>query len=168
VLPARAVHPQTALSYAMLLAVLALIAWFAARLSGLEYGWWLPLAVAANGEPSLSGSPRLAVAKTAIALVATVPVIALVLMLPTLELRIAAIVACWIVGATAAWHRSTLQVFLLTPVTLLFAAGLPPVTGDVGNYLQSATLVCTVVFAFTVLSKWVLWTLRPDAGRATA
>lgn len=168
VLPSRAVHPQTALSYAMLLAVLALIAWFAARLSGLEYGWWLPLAVAANGEPSLSGSPRLAVAKTAVALVATVPVIAVVLMLATPELRLAAVVACWLLGATAAWHRATLQVFLMTPVTLLLAVGLPPAAGDVAGYLESVALVCTVVFAFTVLSKWVLWTLRPDAGRATA
>jgi len=42
----RAVHPQTALSYAVLLAVLVLIAWLLARVADFAHGWWLPLAVA--------------------------------------------------------------------------------------------------------------------------
>jgi len=71
--PARAVHPQTALSYAVLVAARTFDAWFAARLSGLAHGWWLPLAVAAIGEPSVSGTAQRAVAKTAVLLLATVP-----------------------------------------------------------------------------------------------
>ena len=52
----RAVHPQTALSYAVLLAVLVLIAWPAARVAEFAHGWWLPLAAAAIGGPRSTGA----------------------------------------------------------------------------------------------------------------
>jgi hypothetical protein len=166
-LPARAVHPQTALSYAMLLAVVVLIAWFAARGSGLASGWWLPLAVAANGEPSISGSPRRAVAKTAAALFATAPLLAFIGTVPAHGARILLAVVLSLAVALVARHRSSLQMFLFTPIVVLLAEqGTRQI--DFVQYLQSAALACAVVFAFAVLSKWVLWTLRPDAGRVTA
>jgi len=29
-------------------------------------------------------------------------------------------------------------------------------------------VACAIVFVATLLGKWVLWTLRPDAGRLAA
>ena len=34
------------------------------------------------------------------------------------------------------------------------------------HYLQATLLAFMVIAVFTVLGKWVLWTLRPDAGHA--
>jgi len=36
------------------------------------------------------------------------------------------------------------------------------------QYLRETLLACAVVFVFSLLGKWVLWTLRPDAGRVPA
>ena len=41
IVDARAVDPDTALSFAVLLAVLVIVAWLAARVVGLEHGWWV-------------------------------------------------------------------------------------------------------------------------------
>ena len=72
-----AVHSKTALSYSVLLAVLVLVAWFTARMAGLEQAWWLPLTVAALGEPWLRSTPGNAVARLALALAGTLLALAL-------------------------------------------------------------------------------------------
>ena len=59
------------------------------------------------------------------------------------------------------------QTFLLTPIVVLFASHQPSYPTGM-QYLRETLLACGVVFTFSVLSKWVLWTLRPDAGRVTA
>ena len=56
IVDARAVNPQTALSFAMLLAILVLVAWLASRAVDLTRGWWIPFAVAAAGHPAISGT----------------------------------------------------------------------------------------------------------------
>lgn len=162
-----AVHSNTALSYGMLLAVLTLVAWFAARIAGFPHGWWLPLAVAAIGEPSLSGSAERAVSRAAIALCATVPLLALIDSVAN-PLSRAVIVLCLSLLLFASGRRApALQTFLLTPIVVLFASH-QPAYPDGMEYLRETLLACAFVFAFSVLSKWVLWTLRPDAGRVTA
>jgi len=160
----RAVHPQTALSYAMLLAVLTLISWFAARVAGFEHGWWLPLAVSAIGEPSLAESAQRAVSKTAAALCATVPLLALLDSVTNPVMRAAVVLLLAMLLFTAGRRRPALQTFLLTPIVVLFASHQPAYSDGV-QYLRATLVACAVVFTFSVLSKWVLWTLRPDAGR---
>jgi hypothetical protein len=164
--PSRAVHPQTALSYAVLLAVLVLAAWLLARMTGAPNAWWLPLSVAALGEPSLEGSPGRAVARLAAALAGT---LLLLVALQGLEppavrvgLAMGLLLALLLLGRKHLW----LQGFLLAPMLVLIAV---PVTadGDV-RHLAATMLASGLVFAFTVLGKWMLWMLRPDSGRVHA
>jgi hypothetical protein len=162
-----AVHPSTALSYGMLLAVLTLVAWFAARIAGFPHGWWLPLAVAAIGEPHVTGSAERAVSRTAIALCATVPLLALIDSVAQPVSRGAIVLCISMLLFTAGRRTPALQTFLLTPVVVLFASHQPSYP-DGMQYLRETLLACAVVFTFSVLSKWVLWTLRPDTGRVAA
>jgi len=166
-MPGRAVHPQTALSYAVLLAVLTLVAWLAARLAGIPQGWWLPLAVAAVGEPSLTGTAQRAVSRTAAILCATVPLLALVDSIADPVARIALVIVLlvlvMIAGRRWAWSRG----FLLTPILVLLVSPQPALDTAV-PYLPPTLLACAGVFTLAVLGKWLLWTLRPDVGRVTA
>ena len=170
VVPTRAVHPQTALSHAMLLALLTFTAWFAAHLSQLEHGWWLPLAVAAIGEPSISEPVQRAVGKMTVSLIATAPLLLFVDSVPFDAGRAVLTVLLCIVLVTAARSRPSLQMFLFTPVMALLAVRGASGAGGGVTVLnaESAALACTAVIGITVLSKWVLWTLRPDTGRVAA
>jgi len=166
-MPGRAVHPQTALSYAVLLAVLTLVAWLAARLAGIPHGWWLPLAVAAVGEPSLTGTAQRAVGRTAAILCATVPLLVLVDSIADPVARIALVIVLtvlvMIAGRRWTWSRG----FLLTPILVLLVSP-QPALDDAVQYLPPTLLACAGVFTLAVLGKWLLWTLRPDVGRVTA
>jgi len=162
-----AVHPQTALSYALLLAVLTLVAWFSARIAGFAHGWWLPLAVAAIGEPYLAGSAERAVSKTALALCGTVPLLALIDSVTNPLSRAVIVLSLAMLLFTAGRRSPSLQTFLLAPVIVLFAIH-QPAYHDGMQYLRETLLACAVVFVFSLLGKWVLWTLRPDAGRVPA
>jgi hypothetical protein len=166
-MPGRAVHPQTALSYAVLLAVLTLVAWLAARLAGIPQGWWLPLAVAAVGEPSLTGTAQRAVSRTAAILCATVPLLALVDSIADPVARLALVIVLsvlfMITGRRWTWSRG----FLLTPILVLLISPQPALDAAV-PYLPPTLLACAGVFTLAVLGKWLLWTLRPDVGRVTA
>jgi hypothetical protein len=60
--------------------------------------------------------------------------------------------------------RGGWQGFLLTPVLVLLVAA---DTGySSGLQVQATLLAFATVATFAVLGKWVLWTLRPDAGHA--
>ena len=165
-MPRRSVHPQTALSYAVLLAVLTLVGWLAARIAAIPQGWWLPLAVAAVGEPSLVGTVHRAVGRTAAMLCATVPLLLVIdsTVDPVERMALAALltVLLLIAGRRRAWLHS----FLLTPIFVLLASP-PPAFGPGIESLRPILLACAGVFACAVLGKWVLWTLRPDGGRIT-
>jgi hypothetical protein len=163
----RAVHPQTAMSYAVLLAVLVLIAWLAARVAEFAHGWWLPLAAAAIGEPALDRAPGRAVARLALALVATLLLVVAVQSVDELWLRIATVGAMLFLMLTVGRPTAPLQALLLTPAVLLLVQH-RDLDDSVPGYLNAAIVACAVVFVATLLGKWVLWTLRPDAGRLAA
>jgi len=160
----RAVHPQTALSYAVLLAVLVLIAWLAARVAEFAHGWWLPLAAAAIGEPALDRAPARAVARVALALIATLLLVVLIQSVDELWLRITMVGAMLFLMLTVGRPTASLQALLLTPAVLLLVQH-RDLADSVPDYLNAVIVACTVVFVATLLGKWVLWTLRPDAGR---
>jgi len=161
-----AVHSKTALSYSVLLAVLVLVAWFTARAAGLAHAWWLPLTVAALGEPWLRGTPGRAVARLALALAGTLMALALFDALVEPALRAACGVTLLLAMLTLGRKRSDLQDFLLTPVLVLLAAGDADYSS--GVYLGGTLLAFAIVSTFTVLGKWVLWTLRPDMGHVVS
>jgi len=162
-----AVHPQTALTYAMLVAMLTLVAWFAARIAGCPHGWWLPLAVAAIGEPSLSGRVESAVAKTALALCATVPLLALIDSVTDPLVRAGIVLLLSVLLFTGARRSPLLHAFFFTPVIVLFAMHQLAYADGIA-YMRETLLACTVAFTVGVLGKWMLWSLRPDTGRVHA
>lgn len=160
-----AVGSRTALGYAVLLALLVVVAWFVARSAGLEQAWWVPLAVAALGEPWLDGTPGRAVARLAVALAGTVALLALLDRLVLDPWSRAACAAVLLITSLAVDRRhATLQAFLLTPVLMLLVE--PNERVDTTVFLQPALIAFAAVAAFAVLGKWMLWTLRPDAGHA--
>jgi hypothetical protein len=159
-----AVHSRTALSYSVLLAVLVVVAWFVARAAGLAQGWWLPLTVAALGEPWLSRTPRQAVVRLALAMAGTLLLLVTFDLLQTPVLH-AGLALLLVLGMLALGRvRGGWQGFLLTPVLVLLVAA---DTGySSGLQVQATLLAFATVATFAVLGKWVLWTLRPDAGHA--
>ena len=159
----RAVRPQTALSYAALLAVLVTVAWLAARAFGVAHGWWIPLAVAAVGQPALERSVRRSLLCLAGALLATLAMVAVFEFAAGAVAQASLLVAVGLVVLVAGPRRRWLRALLVTPMLVL-------VVGHHGNhlavdYLRSAFLACAVVFAFALLGQWLLWTIRPDPGR---
>lgn len=164
--PSPAVHPHTALSYAVLLAALVLAAWLMAHITGSAGAWWLPLTVAALGEPSLHGTVGRAVARLAAALAGTLVLLVALQLLEAPALRAACaiglLLALILLGRRQVW----LQGFVLVPLAVLFVG--PQAVPTEGTQLQATLLVSALVFAFTVLGQWMLWTLRPDEGRAHA
>ncbi|HXW10062.1 MAG TPA: hypothetical protein VD737_05575 [Steroidobacteraceae bacterium] len=160
-----AVNSQTALGYSMLLAVLVLVAWFMARVAHVAALWWLPLAVAAIGEPWLERTAGRAVGKLTVSLAATLVVLTLLEPVTEPALRAACAVVLMLCLVLAGRGRPWLQGFLFTPVLVLLASD--DRNHASAEYLQATLVAFAVVAVFTVLGKWVLWTLRPDAGHAT-
>ena len=159
----RAVRPQTALSFAVLLAVLVTVAWLAAKAFGVAHGWWIPLAVASVGQPALEGSVRRSILYLAGALIATLAFVALFEFVTGDAAQAVLLVAIGFVVLVAGPRRRWLRALLFTPMLML-------VGGHHGDdvaldYLRSAFLACAVVFAFVLLGQWLLWTIRPDPGR---
>jgi hypothetical protein len=159
-----AVHSRTALSYSVLLAVLVVLAWFTARAAGLAHGWWLPLTVAALGEPWLRRSPRQAVFRLALALAGTLLLIAAfdLVLAPVLRAGLALLLLLGMLSMGQV--RGCWQGFLLTPALVLLVAGDTDYAS--GLYVEVTLLAFALVATVAVLGKWVLWTLRPDAGHA--
>jgi hypothetical protein len=159
-----AVHSRTALSYSVLLAVLVTLAWFTARATGLAQVWWLPLTVAALGEPWLRRSPGQAVFRLALALAGTLLLIAAFDLIQAPPLR-AGLALLLLLGVLSMGQgRGGWQGFLLTPALVLLVAG--DTDSSSGLYVEVTLLAFALVATVAVLGKWVLWTLRPDAGHA--
>jgi hypothetical protein len=164
---ARAVNPQTALSFAMLLAILVLVAWLASRAVDLTRGWWIPFAVAAAGHPAISGSALRSLAVLAATLLGTLVLVAVIELSAVVVVRAAYLVVLSLVVLTAGRTRRWLRALLYTPILVLLVThqGGGP---EVLEYLQSALLACAAVFGVALLGQWLLWTIRPDPGHAAA
>jgi hypothetical protein len=162
-LPALAVHPQTALSYAVLQAFMVLTAWLIARTAGFPLDGWMPLAVAAVGEPSLTGTSRRAVLTLAATLAGVMLMVWAEVQIVDISVRVALLGFLMLILFSFGRSRRVLQSALLTPIVALSALPLhdaPFATGQLGT----ALLVCGLIFAVSILGRWVLWTLRPDQG----
>jgi hypothetical protein len=160
---ARAVRPQTALSYAALLAVLVTVAWLASRAFAVPHGWWIPLAVAAVGQPSLERSRRRSLVYLGGALLATLAMVTAFEFAAGAAAQAALLVVVGLVALVAGPRHRWLRALAVTPLLVL-------VVGHHGDhsavdYLRPAFLACVAVFAFALLGQWLLWTIRPDPGR---
>jgi len=163
----RAVRPQATVGYAALLAVLALVAWYAARMGGLAYAWWLPLAVVAVSEPVAKHSPLQALVRTAAVLCITLVLVTVVVAVDAPALR-GALLAALVLAAI--WHgirHPTVVALLLTPVLVLLSSLGPPDV-ELNGQLAAPLVASLVIFAATCLGHWAFWTLRAEPGRVTA
>ncbi len=162
----RAVRPQTALSYAALLAVLVTVAWLAARAFGLQHGWWVPLAIASVGQPALEGSVRRSLLLLAGALLSTLLLVAAFEIGDSVVAHAVLLAITGLMALLVGPQRRWLRALLVTPLLVLIVGH----TGDhtAAEYLRSAAMACAAVFAFALLGQWLLWTIRPDPGRVAA
>ncbi len=163
----RAVNPQTSLSYALLSAVLVLLAWLMARSVGFQQGWWLPLAVVAAGEPYLDRSPQQAVLRLGATLAGTLVLVAAADFINEPFARVALLFILLSVLVRSGRDHVGLQSFLLAPIIVLLASH-GGVSGPGVEHLQSMLTAGLLVFSCTLLGKWLFWTLQPDSGRVTA
>jgi hypothetical protein len=162
----HAVRPQTALSYAALLALLVTVAWAAARAYALPHGWWLPLAVASVGQPALERTVGRALGGFALALLATLLLVSLAELAEGIALRVVLIAAMGLALLSLSHQHRWIKRLLVTPMLVLMLS--PGGSQSVLEYLNSATLACAVVYGSALLGQWLLWTLRPDPGRIAA
>ncbi len=167
VVDTRAVHGQTALGFAVLLAVLVLVAWLAAQALDVVHGWWIPLAVATVGHPALTGSMRRSLAQLMGTMLGTLLLVAATELADAAAERGALLIVLGFILLAAGRTRQWLRALLFTPILVLLAshAGSHPPTLE---SLQSAFLACAAVFGVALLGQWLLWTLRPDPGHAPA
>lgn len=160
-------HPQSALGYAVLLAILTLVAWFAARLSGLAHPWWLPLVAVAVSQPLIEGPTRLALLRSVLAATAAM---VLILMIDRAEdPAIRAVMLAGVLFATmsAGSRRPALSAVLITPVLVLLSSH-AVVHESPFDFLVSTLPAFVPVVAVSALGHWLFWTLRPGAGRVAA
>ena len=167
IVDARAVNPRTALSFAMLLAILVLVAWLASRAVDLTRGWWIPFAVAAAGHPAISGSALRSLAILAATLLGTLVLVSVIELSDAVALRVVYLVVLSLLILTAGRTRRWLRALLYTPVLVLLVAHQGGRLQTL-EYLQSALLACALVFGVALLGQWLLWTIRPDSGHAAA
>lgn len=163
----RAVRPQATVGYAALLAVLALVAWYAARMGGLAYAWWLPLAVVAVSEPVAKHSPWQALVRTAAVLCITLVLVTVVVAVDAPALRGALLAALVLAAVWQGIRHPTVVALLLTPVLVLLSSLGPPDV-ELNGQLAAPLVASLVIFAATCLGHWAFWTLRAEPGRVTA
>ncbi|MFO1406864.1 MAG: FUSC family protein [Steroidobacteraceae bacterium] len=158
----QSVRPQTALSYAALLALLVTVAWASARVFGVPHGWWIPLAVASVGQPALDRSVGRSLGRFAIALLATLVLVSFAELVDGVVLRVVLIAAIGLALLALDPGRRWIKALLVTPMLVLLMS---PAGQSAFEYLQGAMLACAVVYGSALLGQWLLWTLRPDPGR---
>ncbi len=166
-LEARSVHPQGALGYAALLAVLALLAWFAARIGDFAHNWWLPLAVVAVSEPVVTGSLRQSMARVALGLAASALLIGISDAFDPPLIRGILLVGMLLVAFSLDRSRRWALSLLLAPVLVLLSSHGAPHESALVYGLSFLPAFLPVLVA-TCLGHFVLWVLQPASGRVAA
>jgi hypothetical protein len=166
-LDAPHLHPQSALGYAVLLAVLTLVAWFAARFAGLGHPWWLPLMVVAVSEPLPRGAARQALLRSVLAAVAALMLVLLTDWVEAPAVRALLLVALLLVTLSAGSKRPALAAILIVPVLTLVSSHAAIHDSPI-DFLQATLPAFVPVVAVSALGHWLYWTLRPGAGRVAA
>jgi hypothetical protein len=166
-LEGRPVNPQAAIGYAAMVAALALLAWFAARMAGFAHAWWLPLGVVAVCEPVQAGPARNALLRVAAALCATLLLVAVADGFNAPWVRAVLLILALALALAVARRQDWMLAVLVTPVLVLLShhGALHEAPLD---YLLSSLPAFLPVLAFAGLGQWLLWILRPDPGRAVA
>lgn len=166
-LEAPRLHPQLALGYAVVLATLALVAWFAARLSGLEHAWWLPLVAVIVSEPLQPGPAHRSLVRIALGATAAMALILLSSGVDVPALRVLLLAAALFLVLSAASRQPVLSAMLVAP-TLVLMSTHSAVHGTFLDVLRLALPAFLPVVAMSALAHWLLWTLRRGSSRVAA
>ena len=166
-LAARQVHPQSALGYAVLLALVTLVAWFAARYAGFAHPWWLPLAVVAISEPSPEVSPRLALVQTVLAATAAMSIVFVSDAFDVPLVRAALLLSVLFLALSVGNRRPGLLGMLTAPVLVLLSSHVAIQETPLDSLLV-AVPAFVLVIAVSGLGHWLFWTLRSGSGRVPA
>jgi len=158
------VHPQSALGYAVLLAVLTLVAWFAARFAGFAHPWWLPLLVVVASEPLQDGSARNGLVRSMLAATAAMVLILVIDRAGTPAVRALLLVGLLFVTLSAGTRRPALFAVLIVPVLVLLSSH-AAIHDTALDFIQSALPAFVPVIAISALGHWLFWMLRPGPGR---
>jgi hypothetical protein len=166
-LDAPRLHPQSALGYAVLLAVLTLVAWFAARFAGLGQPWWLPLLVVAVSKPLPGGPTRQALLRSVLAAATTLTLVLVTDWVAAPAVRALLLVGLLFAALSAGSRRPALSAVLFVPVLVLLSshAGIHETPLD---FLLSTLPAFVPAMAVSAFGHWLFWTLRPGAGRVAA
>jgi len=166
-LAAPQVHPQSALGYAVLLALVTLVAWFAARYAGFAHPWWLPLAVVAISEPSPEVSPRLALVQTVLAATAAMSIVFVSDAFDVPLVRAALLLSVLFLALSVGNRRPGLLGMLTAPVLVLLSSH-AAIHETPLDALLVAMPAFVLVIAVSGLGHWLFWTLRSGSGRVPA
>lgn len=159
--------PQSALGYAVLLALLALVAWFAARLAGFAHPWWLPLLVVAISEPAQDGTARQALVRSVLASFAAMVLILVIDRFEPPALRAVLLVAALLVALSAGRRYPALLGVLVVPVLVLMSSHVA-IHATLLDFLVATLPIFVPVVAVSGLGHWLFWTLRSGNGGVTA
>ena len=166
-LAAPQVHPQSALGYAVLLALVTLVAWFAARYAGFAHPWWLPLAVVAISEPSPEVSPRLALVQTVLAAIAAMSIVFVSDAFDVPLARAALLLSLLFLALSVGNRRPGLLGMLTAPVLVLLSSHAAIHETPLDSLLVVVPAFVLVI-AVSGLGHWLFWTLRSGSGRVPA
>jgi len=160
------VHPQSALGYAVLLAGVTLVAWFAARSAGFAHAWWLPLVFVAVSEPVPTGSPRQALLRGAVSATAAM---ALVFVADAFDAPFArgVLLVTTLLLALSADRRRTLPAVAIGPALVLLANHIVPHMPLWQSHAVALAAFVPVLLVSTV-GHWFFWMLRSSRDRVVA
>lgn len=161
------VHPQSALGYAVLLAVVTLVAWFAARFAAFAHPWWLPLVVVVVSEPLQHGPARQALLRSVLAATAAMALILVIDRAEAPAVRALLLVAALSVTLSAGNRRPARAAVLIVPALVLLSSH-AAIHETPLDFLQSVLPAFVPVIAVSALGHWLFWTLHPGAGRVAA
>ena len=159
-------HPQSALGYALLLAGVTLIAWFAARLAGFAHPWCLPLVFVAVSEPVASGSSRQALRR---AVLSSTAAMTLVFVTDAFDDPFArgVLLVTMLLLALSADRRHTLPAVAIAPAMVLLASHAIPHVPLWQSLLVVLAAFVPVLLAST-LGHWFFWTRHSGRDHVAA
>lgn len=157
-------HPQSALGYAVLLAGLALVAWFAARLPELAHPWWVPLVVVAVSDPAKQGTARQALVRSVLGATAAFVLVLVIDSIAASWVRGPLLLGMLFVTMWAGVRRPGLFAVLLVPTLVLLSTHTASYATPL-DFLRATLPVFASVIAVSALGHWLFWTLRSSSGR---
>jgi hypothetical protein len=160
-------HPQAALGYAVLLAVVTLVAWFAARFTSIAHPWWLPLLMVVVSEPLPDGPARQALLRWVLAATAALVLILVIDSVEAPTVRGLLLLGLLYATLSAGSRRPALSAVLIVPVLVLLSSH-AAIHDTPLDFLRSVLPAFIPVVAVSALGHWLFWTLRRGTGRVAA